>query len=118
MAEKTPNYSPAQESLILAAIAANDGIANKSVAETLATNSAMNGAEGPRSPRAIIAKMTRMEVNYQPQAKLTKDGKEVTKKNDLVARIAALAEVSVASLAGLEKAPKPVLETLVASYAA
>lgn len=118
MADKTPNYSPAQETLILAAIETNGGVANKTVAETLAADPAMNGENGPRNARAIIAKMVRMNVNYQRQEKVTKDGKPVTKKTDLVNKIAALADVSAAKLDGLDKAPKLALETLAAAFAA
>ena len=116
--EKTPNYSPAQENLILAAIAANDGVADKSVAETLAANPEMNGENGPRNVRSIIAKMIRMDgVNYVRQQPTTKDGKPVQKKLDLVAKIAASANVAASKLDGLEKAPKLALETLAASFA-
>lgn len=117
-AVKTPNYSTAQEALIVAAIAVNDGVANKSVAEMLSADSRMNGENGVRTPRAIIAKMVRMNVNYQRQEKLTKSGEPVTKKTDLVNKIAKLADVSAAKLDGLDKAPKLALETLAAAFAA
>ena len=119
MADKTPNYSDAQVALILATIEANGGVANKSVAETLAVDPRMNDADGnARNVRSIIAKMTRMDVNYQRQQPTTKDGKPVQKKNDLVARIATLANVPAAKLDGLEKAPKLALDTLAEALAA
>ena len=116
--EKAPNYSDTQVAVILAAIAANGGVANKSVAETLAANPAMNGPDGPRNTRSIIAKMTRMDVDYQRQEKVSKNGQPITKKSDLVSRIATLADVSASKLAGLDNAPKLALETLVAAFAA
>lgn len=117
--EKTPNYSDAQVALILAAIEANDGVADKSVAEKLAQDARMNGENGPRNVRSIIAKMTRMDgVNYVRQQPTTKDGKPVQKKNELVERIATLAGVTASKLDGLEKAPKLALETLAAAFAA
>lgn len=115
---KTPNYSDAQVALITAAIAANDGVANKSVAETLATNPAMNGENGARNVRSIIAKMTRMNVNYQRQVPVSKTGEPIAKKTALVERIAMLADVSASKLDGLDKAPKLALETLVKAFAA
>ena len=115
---KAPNYSDAQVSLITAAIAANGGVANKSVAETLATDPRMNGENGPRNVRSIIAKMTRMDVDYQRQVPVSKTGEPVAKKTALVERIASLADVSAAKLDGLDKAPKLALETLVKALAA
>lgn len=121
--EKTPNYSPAQEKLIVEAIAANDGVANKAVAETLANDPRMNGEDGPRKVRSIIAKMrrvveTREDFSYERVQPATKDGKPVTKKTDLVARIAALSGATASKLDGLDKAPKLALDTLVEALAA
>lgn len=113
--EKTPNYSPAQEALILAAVEANGGVANKSVAEKLAADPAMNADEGKgaaRNVRSIIAKMTRMDIGYQRQQPTTKDGKPVNKKLDLVKSIADLSGVTASKLDGLDKAPKLALEAI------
>jgi hypothetical protein len=116
MADKTPNYSPAQETLILNAIRANGNIANKTIAEQLAADPAMDGADGPRKPRAITAKMSRMKVEhgfeYERKAPVSKTGAPIQKKLDLVAKIARMADVSVASLDNLDKASKGALEVL------
>ena len=116
--DKAPNYSDAQVAIIMAAIAANGGVANKSVAETLAADPRMNGENGPRNVRSIIAKMTRMDVGYQRQQPQTKDGKPVTKKTELVAAIAKAAGVPVSKLDGGDKAPKLFLETVLEALAA
>lgn len=116
MKKETPNYTPDQEKLILDAIAANGGKGNKSVAEQLAADPRMNGENGPRNARSIIAKMTRMDVPYERVEPKTKDGKPVTKKADLVASIAKSAGVAVEKLSGLENSPKLALETLAAAF--
>lgn len=119
MTDKTPNYSAAQVALILAAVAANGGVANKSVAAELASDPRMDGEKGERNTRSIIAKMTRMpEIDYQRQVSVSKTGEPVAKKTALVGRIAALADVSASKLDGLDKAPKLALETLVRAFAA
>ena len=120
--EKTPNYSAAQEKIILDAIRANGNVANLTLAEKLASDPRMNDNDGnARKPRAITAKMSRMAeaegFRYERKQPTTKDGKPVTKKNDLVARIATLAGVEAAKLDGLEKAPKNALDTLASAFA-
>ncbi len=123
-AVKVPNYSTAQVALIVAAIEANDGIADISVATELAENPAMNTADGDkRKARSIVAKMRRIVdtvegFSYARKVATTKDGRPVQKKVDLVNRIASLADVSAAKLDGLDKAPKLALETLAAAFAA
>jgi len=112
--EKNVNYTDAQVKLIEAAVAANGGRGNLSVAETLARNPEMNDSAGhQRKARAIVAKMSRMNVPYDRKVAVSKNGKPVSKKSDLVARIATLAGVSVESLSGLDSAPKLTLDTLV-----
>lgn len=117
-----PNYSTAQEALILAS--AINGVFNIDGAKALADNPAMDGADGPRNYRSIIAKMSRMvtasggELSYARKEPVTKDGKPVSKKSDIVATIAKNAGVAVAKLDGLEKAPKLALETLRDAFAA
>ncbi|TAK59454.1 hypothetical protein [Methylobacter sp.] len=107
---KTPSYSAVQEALILAAI--GDGKGSISIAEKLAADPAMNEADGtPRKVRSIIAKMTRMGVPYERKAPVTKTGEPVTKKTDLVDRIAAIVS---GNLDGLDKAPKPALQAIAA----
>lgn len=119
MTDKTPNYTAAQVAIILDAVAANGGVANKSVAASLADTPAMNGEKGPRNTRSIIAKMTRMsEIDYQRQVPVSKTGEPVAKKTALVERIAAAADVSASKLDGLDKAPKLALETLARALAA
>lgn len=118
----TPNYSTAQEAIIIAAVSANDGVANKTVCEALADNPAMDASDGPRNVRSIIAKVRRMvETNgwtYERQAPMTKDGKPVTKKADLVATIAKASGITASKLDGLDKAPKLALESIAAAFAA
>ena len=121
--DKAPNYTDAQVAIMVAAIEANGGIANKAVATTLAADARMNIDGEPRQVRSIIAKLRRVvddnaDFTYEKVQPTTKDGKPVQKKLDLVTRIADLADVPVAKLDGLEKAPKLALETLAASLAA
>lgn len=113
--DKTPNYTATQEALILAEIGKTG--ANLATAERLAAMSEMNDAEGKeRKPRAITAKMSRMAeahgFKYERKQPTTKDGKPVTNKTDLVAKIAAALDLAKESLDGLEKSPKGALETL------
>jgi hypothetical protein len=117
--EKTPNYSTAQEALILEAIRDNGNVADFDLATKLAADPRMNMDEGKgeaRKARGITAKMARMKdaegFTYKGKQPTTKDGKPVTKKTDLVARIAELSGVVADKLSGLEKAPKLALETL------
>lgn len=112
--EKTPNYSAAQEQLIRDA--AEKGVLNIAVATALAANPAMNAVDGtPRKPASIVAKISRMGLAYERKQPTTKTGEPVTKKTDLVAQIAELAGVNVATLDGMEKSPKGSLQALVAA---
>ena len=117
--EKTPNYTEAQVALIVSTIRDNGGVADKSVAETLAANPAMNVDGEPRKVRSIIAKMRRVvddnpDLSYAKVQPTTKDGRPVQKKLDLVARIAAGSGIAASKLNGLEKGPKLALESLAA----
>ena len=98
--EKTSNYTPAQEKLILDAIEAAGGKANKALAERLAALSEMNDADGnPRAARSIIAKMTRMDgVVYERQEAKRKDGSAIESKADLVKQIADLSGATFTAL--------------------
>lgn len=117
--EKTPNYTAAQENLIREAAEANGGTLNLAIAETLAANPAMNDADGnTRKARSIVAKISRMGLDYERKQNVTKDGRPVAKKADLVARIATLAGVNVARLDGMANSPKMALETLVSAWEA
>lgn len=127
--EKTPNYSAMQTGLILAAAAANGGSLNLDIAKSLAANPAMDGEDGPRNYRSIVAKISRMvtagdtvevdgesvAVVYERKQPTTKDGKPVTKKVDLVNRIASLAGINAAKLDGMDKSPKQALEAIVSA---
>lgn len=119
--EVTPNYSAAQVSIMLAAVAANGNVADQTLAETLAANPEMDAPAdakqpGPRKARAIIAKLRRLAetegFTYKRKEPTTKTGKPVTNKVALVKEIVTMAGVTAAALDGLEKAPKGALETL------
>ena len=114
MNAKTPNYTVAQENLILAA--ADAGTLNLAAAETLAANPAMNDADGnPRKARSIVAKINRMGLPYERKVAVSKSGEPVEDKADIVARIA----VKVAgNLDGLDKAPKAALVAIAKAVAA
>jgi hypothetical protein len=125
----TPNYSAAQVSIMVAAALANGGIADLTLAETLAANPEMDAPAdskqpGPRKPRAIVAKLRRLAddkelgITYKRKEPTTKSGKPVTNKVALVKEIAAMADVAFADLDGLEKAPKGALEVLRDTFAA
>jgi hypothetical protein len=121
--EKTPNYSDAQVALITNAIRENDGIANMTLAETLAADARMNDENGPRKARSIVAKMRRIVdsvegFNYERKVTLTKDGKPVTKKTELVATIVKRSGIAAEKLDGLDKAPKLALEMIAEAFAA
>lgn len=122
--EKIANYSIAQTALIVAAAESNGGVLNLDIAKSLAANPAMNDNDGnPRNYRSIVAKIARMVASgevasYERKVPTTKDGKPVTKKTDLVARIATAAGVNVAKLDGMDKSPKLALETIVAALEA
>lgn len=126
-----PAYSTAAVSAILAAIAANGNVANLEVATSLVDSEdgtrmghpdvRLDNDGNPRKARSITAKMSRLaEVEgftYQRKVATTKDGKPVTKKLDLVAKIADLSGIAAAKLDGLDKAPKLALETIAAAFA-
>lgn len=116
--EKTPNFTVAQENLIRKAAVDNGGVLNLAIAKELAAMPAMNDANGDeRSYRSVVAKINRMlaegDFTYERKGNVTKTGEPVTKKTDLVARIAAAANVTVAKLDGLDKATKGALQILV-----
>lgn len=112
--EKTPNFSAAQTAIIVAlAEAQPDGKLNLKLAHELAANPEMNTADGePRNYRSIIAKINRMGVPYTRKEPTTKAGTPVEKKDVIVAEIANLVGVSVASLDTLDKASKAALQSL------
>lgn len=93
-------YTAAMEAAIRA-----EPVLNAEVAARLA------GEFGPKfTARGVIAKISRMpDVTYTRKAKTTKSGGVVEQKEEIVAEIAALVG---ATLDGLDKAPKPVLQTI------
>lgn len=96
--DKTPNYTPEQEARIRERAA--EGSLNQTVATELAT-------EFGKTPRSVIAKITRMELPYARKQPVTKTGEPVESKLDIVAQIAMLVEGNVE---GLEKASKGALQ--------
>jgi hypothetical protein len=126
-AAKQTNYTAAQEAIMVAAIKANKNIADKSVAETLAADERMNAPAdnvkpGPRTVRSIVAKLRRIvdsndDFSYERVGPVTKDGKPVTKKLDLVKRIVELSGIPAGKLDGLDKAPKLALDMLAEAFA-
>lgn len=96
--DKTPNYTPEQEARIRER--ADEGSLNLAVATELAT-------EFGKTPRSVIAKITRMGLAYQRKQPQTKTGEPVVRKADLVAEIAKLVDGNVE---GLEKASKDALK--------
>jgi TolB-like protein len=67
-------------------------------------------------PRQIQAAATRGGVQYVKQGRVSKSGKAVVSKVDLVAEIAKATGLDVEVLDGLDKATKTALEALVASF--
>ena len=123
--KSTSTYTDAQVAIILEAIAANGNVANAEIAKALAADPRMNvvgedGKPSPRKPQGITAKMARMKeaygFTYERKEPTTKDGKPVTKKTELVERIATLAGVAASKLDNLDKASKGALETLVSAF--
>lgn len=97
---KEPNYTAAQELRIREA--SEDGPLNATVAAELAE-------EFGKSPRSVIAKITRMALPYATKTRVTKTGEPIVSKTKLVEQISAVVE---GNLEGLEKAPKPALQAL------
>jgi len=111
--EQDKNYTEAQEQLIREAVEANGGVGNLEVAKGLAADERMNHPEkGERTPRMIVAKMARMNVNYARKVPTSKDGSPVTRKSDLVDRIARAVGLDDGSLDTLDKGSKGQLTAL------
>ncbi len=92
-------YTPAMEAAIRA-----EPVLNQEVAARLAAEFGKDF-----STRSVIAKITRMQLPYQRKVAVTKTGAPVESKEKIVSEIADLVG---ATLDGLDKAPKPVLQTL------
>ena len=99
--KKAPNFTEAQEQRI------------RDTAPHCAASAAELALEFGKTPRSVIAKMVRMEVEYARKVPTTKSGDPIVSKADLVAQISAVVD---GNLDGLEKAPKPALHAL-ASFA-
>lgn len=111
------NYSDAQTAIILAS--AVNGAFNLEIAKALAERDDMKTEAGEaRTPRAIVAKMSRMvtasggELTYDRKVAVSKNGGEIAKKADIVKVIADRIGVAVAKLDNLDKASKGALETI------
>lgn len=107
-AKSTSIYTASHEAAIRAAAA--NGPLNQAAAAALAVE--FNGGKeaGKFSTRGVVAKISRMEgVAYARKQPTTKTGGKVEQKDDLVAEIAAFVGTN---LDGLDKAPKPVLQSL------
>lgn len=97
--QPTSKYTAQHEAAIRAEPVLNQAVAARLAAEF-----------GPDfSARSVIAKITRMGLPYQRKVAVTKTGAPVEKKDGLVSEIA---EIVGTNLDGLDKAPKPVLQTL------
>lgn len=92
-------YTPAHEARIEAEAPLNQAKATALAAEF---------GEG-FSTRSVIAKAVRMGVAYERKQPTTKSGSRIEKKETIVSEIA---QIVGASLDGLEKAPKPVLQAI------
>lgn len=117
MATETQNaskYTPAQEAIIRAAADDNGGVLNLEIAKALADREDMRDPDGKteRSYRSIVAKINRMGLPYERKVPMTKDGKPISKKADIVKAIAEAASLRNSLLEGLENAPKKALEAL------
>jgi hypothetical protein len=101
--KSTSQYTASHEAAIRAA--ASEGPLNQARAAELAAEF------GPKfTTRGVIAKISRMEgIAYQRKVATTKTGEAVEQKAALVAEISQLVG---ANLEGLDKAPKPVLQTI------
>lgn len=101
--EKTKNYTPAQEKIILDWN--NGGALNFDDCKAIAALAAMNDSEGqPRKPRSITAKINSLcPERYVNKTPTRKDGSAVASKAKLVEEIAKAAGVSFEAL---DKAPR------------
>jgi|SRR6476469_1624668 len=102
--EKTPNYTAAQEAIISGFAGTGEGGALcLADATTIAAMPEMNGENGARNAKSIVAKINRMGLPYAKKVPTRKDGSKVETKADLVKEIAAAAG---ATFEGLDKAPR------------
>ncbi len=105
MSEKNVNYPVALTLAIVTAFqACETDQERKDCVEALS-------AEHGKSVKSIRQKLVREGVYIKP-AYVSKAGKEVERKSDIVVQIAAMLDVTEDQLGGLEKATKPALETI------
>lgn len=98
--EKTPNYSPAQESIIRDFVPTGpEGRLTMADATAIAALPGMLDNDGQaRKPRSIVAKIGRMNLPYAKAEKSRKDGSAVESKAKLVEQISAAAGVTFENL--------------------
>lgn len=97
VAEK--NYSEAQETVM-----ASFSVIDNATALELA-------AQFGKDVKSVRAKAVRMGL-YKRQEKVTKTGAKVEAKEMIVAEIAAISGIAIATLDGLDKAPKAALQAI------
>lgn len=98
---KAANYTPEMISVIRG-YSTFDGVVAAEIAEKIG-----------KSPRSVIAKIRSMGLPYAVKRPLRKDGQpRGVRKSDLVAAIAKALAADVEELAGLEKATRSALDTL------
>ncbi len=108
--KKAPNYTEAQ---------AADMVKRYTACETDETRAACIeelSAELGKNVKSIRAKLVREKV-YVKKAYVSKAGKTVERKGDIVQGIAKILGVTEDQLGGSEKATKPALELIRASFA-
>lgn len=111
MSEKNVNYPQALTVAIVTAYQAGETDAERAaIVEELS-------AEHGKSVKSIRQKLVREGVYIKP-AYVSKAGKDVERKSDIVVGIAKLLGVTEAQLGGLEKATKPALETIRGGFVA
>jgi hypothetical protein len=66
--------------------------------------------------RSIVASATRNKIAYENKPRVSKSGKAVASKSDLVSAIAENMDLTVAALDGLEKATKTALTNMVEKF--
>ena len=95
--EKTPNFTDAQVAVI--DNWNNGGSLNLDDAKAIAADERMNGPDGPRNYRSIVAKITRhCPDRYQRKVAARKDGTAVESKAELAKQIAAAVGVTFENL--------------------
>lgn len=102
---KSVNYTPEMEQAITAASPLNIAKAKKLAAKL------------GRKPRSVIAKAISMGLPYEAAKPTRKDGSAIVRKAELVSAIEKSLSAGDGSLAGLEKATRSALDTLLSEIA-